>query len=453
MASDLPPLKDMPDSGPRPTMVRYAVLSFLGLLAFVLYIDRICIGQAAGPIEKELQLSEKQMGLVFAAFTVAYGLFEIPTGSWGDRYGSRGVLTRIVLWWSVFTALTGAAFGLISLIVVRFLFGAGEAGAYPNAARVIARWFPRGGRGPAQGLINTAALIGGAAAPVLTAYMIHLVGWRWAFVYFAVLGVFWAVAFYSWFHDDPNEHPAVNEAERRLIRAGQDPKPPQELHGGVPWRRVAASKEIWLLGGVISCAAFSTYLYFFWYSRYLEAGRGVSPLRSGWLASGVLAGGAVGALLGGYLSDAALRLTGDRRWSRRAIGFSGMALSSLALGLALRCHSAELATLFTALASFLVQLQIAPWWTVVTEVSGRHVGALFGLLNSLGVPGGAASQYFVGWFADRQKDLGYSGRAQWDPIFYVYMVVLLVGAVGWLFIDPTHSAVECAGDSAAEPNG
>jgi MFS transporter, ACS family, glucarate transporter len=441
MAAELPPFKETPDSCPRPTTVRYAVLSFLSLLAFVLYIDRICISQAATSIEEELQISEKQMGLVFAAFTVAYGLFEIPTGSWGDRHGSRGVLTRIVLWWSAFTALTGAAFGLVSLIVVRFLFGAGEAGAYPNAARVIARWFPRGGRGPAQGLINTAALIGGAAAPVLTAYMIHLAGWRWAFLYFACLGVFWAIAFYLWYRDDPCEHPAVNEAERRLILGGEDREARGEPRPPVPWRQVAASKEIWLLGGVISCAAFSTYLYFFWYPRYLQAGRDVTPIRSGWLASAVLAGGAVGALLGGYLSDGALRLTGDRRWSRRAIGCSGMALSALALWLALRCDSAELASLFTALASFLVQLQIAPWWTVVTEISGRHVGALFGLLNSLGVPGAVASQYFVGWFADRQKELGYSGRAPWDPIFYVYMVVLLIGAFGWLFIDPTRSAV------------
>jgi MFS family permease len=418
------------------------VLSFLGLLAFVLYIDRICISQAATPIEAELHISEEQMGLVFAAFTIAYGLFEIPTGSWGDRHGSRGVLTRIVLWWSAFTALTGATFGLISLLVVRFLFGAGEAGAYPNAARVIARWFPRGGRGPAQGMINTAALMGGAAAPVMTAYMIHLVGWRWAFVFFASLGIFWAIAFYLWYRDDPAEHPAVNEAERHLIRGGLDPEAYDGHRRPVPWRRVATTKEIWLLGSVISCAAFSTYLYFFWYPRYLQAGRAVTPIRSGWLASAVLAGGAVGATLGGYLSDTLLRITGNRRWSRSAIGCSGMALSALALWLALHCDSAELASLFTALASFLVQLQIAPWWTVVTEISGKHVGALFGLLNSLGVPGAVASQYFVGWFADRQKELGYSGRAQWDPIFYVYMIVLLVGAIGWLFIDPTPSAVK-----------
>src|SRR5205807_2184212 len=179
-----------------PTAVRYAVLAFLCLLAFVLYIDRICISQATTSIEKDLGISDKQMGFVLAAFTVAYGLFEVPTGRWGDRYGSRGVLTRIVLWWSAFTMLTGCvwAFSLDSglrlglrgtdwsipllfdsfalLLLVRFLFGAGEAGALPNAARVSARWFPAGRRGPVQGLLNTSMLLGGITAPIVAGYVI-----------------------------------------------------------------------------------------------------------------------------------------------------------------------------------------------------------------------------------------------------------------------------------------
>ena len=131
-----------PQASERPTLVRYGVLAFLCVLAFILYLDRICISQAAPKIEKELGISHTQMGNVLTAFTVAYSLFEVPIGWWGDKYGSRGVMARIVVWWSVFTALTGAARGLTYLLIVRFLFGAGEAGAYPNAARILSRWFP-----------------------------------------------------------------------------------------------------------------------------------------------------------------------------------------------------------------------------------------------------------------------------------------------------------------------
>src|SRR5690349_19231500 len=138
-----------------PTRVRYGVLFFLGTLSLLLYIDRVCIGQAETWIREELGLTKSHMGWIFNAFMLAYCLFEVPTGHWGDRFGSRGVITRIVLWWSLFTALTGAAFGFWSLFVFRFLFGAGEAGAFPNAARVATRWFPPGERGFARGAITS----------------------------------------------------------------------------------------------------------------------------------------------------------------------------------------------------------------------------------------------------------------------------------------------------------
>src|SRR5262245_31241288 len=173
-----------------PTRVRYGVLGYLCALSLILYIDRICISKAGPSMQDDLDLSNTQMSFVFGAFTIAYGLFEVPTGRLGDRYGSRGVLTRIVLWWSLFTALTGCVWNFtldsgyamvlpgigveflllinsfIALLVIRFLFDAGEAGALPNSTRVVARWFPPGQRGPAQGLINTSMLVGGAATPV-----------------------------------------------------------------------------------------------------------------------------------------------------------------------------------------------------------------------------------------------------------------------------------------------
>ena len=179
------------DDAQRPSRARYVVLLFLCLLSMVLYLDRICIGIAGASICKELDINALRWGMVLGAFTLAYGMFEVVTGHWGDRYGSRGVLTRIVVWWSIFTALTGAAFGFWSLIVVRFLFGAGEAGALPNASRVVTRWFPPAARGLARGVVITSTNVGGAVAPKLAEWMILAIGWKAMFVTFSD----WSAAF------------------------------------------------------------------------------------------------------------------------------------------------------------------------------------------------------------------------------------------------------------------
>jgi MFS family permease len=337
----------------------------------------------------------------------------------------------------VFTALTGAAPGLWSLVLIRFLFGAGEAGAFPNTARMLARWFPPQGRGPAQGLINTMALFGGAVSPAIAAYLIRAVGWRWAFVAFSLPGLVWAFAFYRWYRDDPATHPAVNNAERQLIGCPNGGRR-ESRHQSIPWRLVLTSANVWLLGGVITCSAFNTYLYFSWYPTYLIGSRGVEPLTAGWLASMVLAGGAIGATLGGFLSDALIRRTGNRKASRRGLGCASLASSGVLLLIGLHTDNSVLAASWTALAVLAVHMTLASWWGAVADISGPHVGALFGLMNSLGAVGAISSQLFLGRFADWRRDLGFEGRDQWDPAFYVYAAVLFVGAFGWLWIDTTR---------------
>src|SRR5262245_9087789 len=235
----------------QPTYVRLGVLFFLCTLALVLYLDRVCIGQAEKDIRESLYLTKEHMSWVYNAFILAYCLFEVPMGHWGDRFGSRGVIARIVVCWSIFTALTGAAFGWSSLVLIRFLFGAGEAGAFPNAARVVTHWFPPPERGRARGAITTTSLIGGALAPPIAAWLIQRVGWRWTFSVFGLLGIVWAAIFYWWFRDNPHDCPAVNEAERKLIGA-----PPTHDQGaahqeGIPWSIVVTSPNVWLLGTIM----------------------------------------------------------------------------------------------------------------------------------------------------------------------------------------------------------
>jgi sugar phosphate permease len=419
------------------TRVRYRVVMLLCLLSFILYLDRICISQATSSIKSELDISNTAMGFVLAAFTVAYGLFEVPTGHWGDRHGSRGVLTRIVLWWSLFTALTGAANGLLMLLVVRFLFGAGEAGALPNAARVISRWFPANARGPAQGIVVTSALVGGAFSPMVTEYLLDGLGWRWAFVLLGVPGVVWAAVFWWWYRDDPAAHPETNDLECHYIRAGAAPAERTDSHPPLPWKQVLTNRNIWLLGSIISCGSFTTYLFFSWYPTYLKEGREVPPGLSAWLAGMVLAGGAIGSTAGGYLSDWLVRTTGNRRWTRRLIGFCALSNAALAMVASSYCDSPWVSAVCCTWACLAVHVQLASWWGAVTELSGKHLGALFGLMNSMGIPGAVGTQLFLGSFVDWLGSLGYVGRARWDLAFPIYGLVLLIGAGCWLFVDTT----------------
>lgn len=414
-------------------------------LALVLYLDRVCMGQAIKPIGDELGLSKTQQSLVLMAFTLAYGLFEIPTGRLGDRYGSRGVLTRIVLWWSFFTALTGACWGLSSLLVVRFLFGAGEAGALPNTARVMARWFPVHERGFAQGLFLTCMLLGGAVSPKLAAELIAIksIGWRGTFVIFGSLGVVWAAAFYAWFRDDPAAHPAVNPAEAELIARGRSADV-SEHHEPIPWGLVLTNPNVWLLGTIQTCGAFASYLYMSWYATYVQEARDVTLQESGTLTSLVLAGGAIGSLGGGWFSSRTSRAGEKRDTLERTYGLLAMAGAAVAMLASLWVASPLGASLCIATAACLGLSQQSLWWNMAGRVSGKHLGALFGLLNSLGAIGAMASQFVPGAYVDWQKAAGAVGRAQWDGVYYLYAAVLFVGGLAWLPLRPERSAVEPA---------
>lgn len=426
----------------RPTSVRYRVLVFLCGMAFVLYLDRVCISAAVTPIRQELGLSKRAMSYVLMAFTLAYGIFEIPTGHWGDRFGSRRILTRIVVWWSAFTALTAACTGLYSLIAVRFLFGAGEAGAYPNAARVISRWFPRSERGFVQGLFQAASLLGGALSPFIAELLIKQFGWRIPFLFFGALGVIWAAAFYLWFRDDPRHHPGVNPEEANLLAECR--RVTHDLHQQIPWREVVSRPTIWFLGLLTTCSAFNTYFYFSWYPTYLKEARLVAPLQAGWLSSVTLVGGMIGALVGGLLVDQVVRRGGETVIVRRLIASGSYLFAAALLIISLSTDSPLVASLLCSGSVMALYIQQTVWWSAATEVSGKYLGALFGLMNGLGTFGAMGSQGFVGFFADWREKQGLTGREQWDPIFYVYTTVLIFGALVWWLVNPTRVIGESA---------
>ncbi len=410
-----------------PTRARFVVLSLLCLLSGILYLDRICMSAAVDSIQTDLKLTNTESGYVLMAFTLAYGLFEVPTGRWGDRLGGRRVLTRISLWWSAFTAMTGACTGLWTLIGVRFLFGAGEAGAFPNVARVLSRWFPDEERGRAQGVLLAASAIGGAVAPFLAALLIGGIGWRWTFAAFGGVGAVWAVGFWWWFRDDPAAHPAVNPAELARIgcRAAAS-----EVHPPIPWAAVARNPSIRFLGLIMALASFNSYIYFSWYPKYLKEGRAIGLTEAGAMASVVLASGAVGTLVGGVAVDQIARRGGGLR-GRRLLGGTAFFLAAAFLGLALRTHAPWIAAVLTALSCLAAQSTQPLWWSCAIGISGRHIGALFGLMNMVGIFGAMSSQYLVGALADAIGARGFSGRAQWDPIFFIDVGILVGAGLLW----------------------
>lgn len=425
-----------------PTHVRQRVLGFLCVMSFILYLDRICISQAARRMEDELGISHTSMGFVFGSFTLAYGLFQVPVGHWGDRRGSRKVLTGAVWIWSLLTMITGLSNGLILLLIVRFLFGAGEAGALPNAIKSVERWFPAHARGRAMGIVLMAALLGGAVSPVVAEGLIQHFGWRLTFVALGVPGILWGCWFYWWYCDDPAEHPAVNESERCYIALGRGARTHANEHPSIPWKKVLSAANVWLMGAISTCCAFTTYLFFFWYSTYLQEGRSLSSELSSQLASIVLISGAVGSFCGGYLSDWLVRLTGERKWSRRLLTVPALTSAAGGMVLSIQFDDPWLAALCAAWACLAIHLSLPSGWNVVAEISGPHVGALWGLLNAMGVAGAYFSPIFLGGLVDYLSDLGYVGRARWDPAFYVYASLLLTGAFAWLLVNPEKSIVD-----------
>ena len=408
------------------TKARFKVLGVLCLLSGILYLDRICMGAAVTSIRAELNISFFQTTFYAMAFTLAYGLFEIPTGRWGDRLGARRVLTRISLWWSVFTALTGACTGLWTLVAVRFLFGAGEAGAFPNVARVMSRWFPDHERGRATGILLAASQIGGAAAPFLAAVLIQAIGWRWTFVAFGSVGAVWAAGFYLWFRDDPSDHPAVNRLEAEYIGRGASA---ETVHSPIPWKLVATNPSIWFLSLIMACGSFNSYIYFSWFQTYLGEGRNVKAVDAGLMTSMVLTFAAVGTFAGGFLLDLITRQGGIVR--KRLLGGSSFFLASAMLGCGMMAETPWLTALFAAFSCFATQATQPLWWSCSIGISGKHVGALFGLMNSVGVFGAMSSQFLVGAMVHWLGKLNYSGRVQWDPIFYINMGVLVVAGLLW----------------------
>lgn len=405
---------------------RYGVVAFTLTLVAVAYLDRVCIATAAPVMKHDLGLSDEQMGFVFSAFTFAYALFEVPSGWLADRFGARVTIARIVVWWSLMTALTGAASGFLSLLLIRFLFGMGEAGTFPAATRVYGRWLSEAERGRTFGLAIMAGALGGAATQPMVARLLDVMHWRHTFPIFGAVGVLWTAAWWWWFRDDPHEHAGVNAAERRLIEAGGAVAHP---HAPVPWSVLFRHRTLIMLCAMYTGVIYGWYFYLTWLPTYLLEARGFDLRAAGSLAGLPLVGIAVGVFIGGWLSDHLVVWWGVRA-GRRLAGLVGLPLAALAIVAAVLTTDPVTCAACLAAAAGLAALGVAPAWAVCLEIGGAHAGVVSGAMNMFGNLGGTLVGVVFGYAVGRWHS--------WTIPLVSVAALYLVAAVCWLAIDPAQ---------------
>ena len=450
-------------SGPDgwPTRTRHVVLAFAVLLAVITYVDRVCISQAAPQMREELGLTKEQMGWAFFAFSIAYASFEIPGGWLGDRIGPRAVLLRVVTMWSTFTILTGWAGSFLTLVVYRFLFGVGEAGCFPNLAKVFSLWLPGHERVRAQGIMWLSARWGGAFTPLLVGWMLspdHLgLHYKWTFLLFGLLGIVWAVAFWSWFRDNPRHHAGVNDAELAIIGDSAD----REVgHGRVPWGLFLSSASVWLLWLQYFCQNFSWYFYITWMPTFLkETFPEFTDMQRALAGCVPLFFGGIGSFVSGSLAAALARRLGGTGRARRSLGCTGLCGAAVMLlaSVWLQQHATGAASVTfgvaalvaMGLASFGNDLSMPGSWGACMDIGGRHTGSLAGSMNMMGNFGGALSPVVVPWLLARFATPG-STDPNWSVAFLLFAAVYAVGGLAWLFIDPV---TPLEGDPTARARG
>lgn len=427
-----------------------AVMAFLCALSFLTYYDRQCIVRAQESIQESLAINDEQMGLVFGAFWLAYALFEIPGGWMGDRIGARFTLTRIVLAWSLFTALTGAATGFYSLLLYRFLFGVGEAGAYPNMARIQSRWLPVAERARAGGVLWLSARWGAAFAPLIFGAMMRGISsmqtnseassplawfsdvsaWRVAFFASGCLGVIWCLAFYPWFRDDPAQKKTVGAAELRHIESGRGADEASHGADAKIWGRLFSSTSLWAVAIYYFCGSIGWSFFVSWMPRYMKDVQGVTFEKSEWSSALPLFFGGIACLAGGILSDRFIKRSGRRRLGRAVFPVTGCLVAASAMLAIPYAENARSATMLMCVASFAYDFGQAANWASVVDIGGRHAGKAMGFINMIGCLGNAVQPYLG---AKVFHTFG------WDALFGVYAVAFLLAMSTWAIIDPTRT--------------
>jgi ACS family glucarate transporter-like MFS transporter len=392
---------------------RRSLLLLLIALALITFLDRIAISSAGLRIQEDLHLSSEQWGWVLGAFILSYGIFEAPTGAIGDRTGHRRVLTRIVLWWSAFTSLTGAARGFWQLLATRFLFGIGEAGAYPNMSGVLARWFPVSEHARTQGFIWAASRFGGALAPLIVTPLQARIGWRWAFAILGAIGVSWALVWRACYRDE-------------------NPECARTSGVGTPWALLLAAPQLWLIIVMYFCYAWGSWFYFAWFPVYLVKGAGFTEAQMGVFAALPFLAGALGNIIGGALGDRLVSRFGLRN-GRRFAGTVSLAASSVLMAAMTLTRDHTAIVVLSTLGFGVADLMLPTAWAVCLDIGRAHAGAVTGVMNTAGQLGGFLCSVLFGYVV--------SATASYQAPVWIIAVMVMVAALLFTRIDASRELI------------
>jgi sugar phosphate permease len=411
-------------SRPARTQVQRVVLALLCAMSFILYLDRVNLAAAAGPIKAELGLSNTTLGIAFSAFGYTYAIFQIIGGWLADRMGARRTLLICGSIWVVATIATGLVGGLASLCAARLLLGIGEGAALPAQARALANWFQTKDRGFVQGITHSSSRLGNAVAPTLVALLATLYSWRLSFVIVGVMTAVWIVLWVAYYRDEPRAHRRINETELALLPtqiAGHS-----QTRAATPWRRILSRMSPSIL--VYFCQVWSNTLFFSWVPLYFLHGYGLNLKESAIFSSGVFLAGVVGDVLGGLLSDRVLKRTGSLRLARQGvIAFSLIGAFAFMIPVIL---SRDLTIVTTCLsgAFFMLELTIGPIWAVPMDIAPQHPGTASGMLNTCAALATIISPVVFGAVID--------ATGNWNLPFAGSLLFLLLGALITMRIRP-----------------
>ena len=408
---------------------RDLVLLLLVLVGVITFLDRINISVAGATMMQDLGLSRKQWGWVLSAFILSYGLMQVPLGVLGDKKGHRKVLTSIVLWWSLFTALTGMAGGFVMLIAVRFLFGIGEAGSYPCMTGVIGKWFTRSETGKAQGAIWAASRLGGALTPFVVIPVIAWLGWRTAFYLLGGLGMLWSIAWYLFYRDKASDIKGILPEElEKLPLAGQ---PAVKLV--IPWKTILTRKQFWLLLAMYFFYAWGSWFFFSWFPTFMELGRGFTKGQLTYAVAVPFLMSMIGNIAGGFLSDK-LSVKYGLRTGRRLLGAGALAVSALCMFLAGFIPGKLQVFVFLSLCFGVIDLMLPSAWAICTDIGRKFAGAVSGAMNTAGNIGGFICASVFGYVVD--------ATGNYNVPLYVIAGMLLVSSILFLNLDPSKPLEE-----------
>ena len=407
---------------------RYWLVLGMFLLSVLLYVDRVCISSAKSEIASDLQLSDKQIGWVLSSFALGYALFQVPCGMLADRFGPRIILSAVVTFWSCFTALTAAATGFVSMLAYRFLFGAGEAGAFPGCARAVYSWIPMKERGFMQGLTFSGGRIGAALTLPVVAWMVKHAGWKGSFIILGVVGVAWATFWFLWFRDDPESHPRISDEERQhILKTRQQAATGNETIPKLTTAQLFGSRNVWLLMGQYFASNFTFFFCLSWLLPYLKTRYALPTVDAAFYAAIPPLAGAFGHWTAGGVIDAIYR-RGKWTASRRAPAMFGFTLAVIGLLVSVQMDTVLSTVLWLAVAIFGADMTIAPSWTVCIDIARKNSGAVSGTMNMAGNLGSfitsLAFPYLLAWTGSPQA------------FFYVGAALNALAVLAWLGTRP-----------------